>query len=76
MTKPITVFDFAKHCMTDKEFLSGGISNKERKWLDAIGFEYTMKDGCIYQNGEDLHEFYTAMYTLLRLQKKYYKEGD
>ena len=66
-----TVFDFAKKLMADKEFLAGGIMHNEREWLDNIGFEYTVSDGCVHSHGEDLSEFYSAMQTLLDLQKKY-----
>ena len=69
----MTVFEMAKKLMKDKDFLMGGISLNERKWADAVGFEYTVKDGCIYNTGEDMTEFYKAMATLLDLEKKYSK---
>lgn len=73
MEKQITVYDFAKACMKDPEFNKGGIPKSERKWLDEIGFEYTVKDGCVYNYGEDLDDFYKAMTTLCNLQRKYSK---
>lgn len=71
----MTVYDFAKKCMADEEFNRGGIIKNERKYLDAIGFEYTVKDGCISDSGEDLSRFYSAMETLLNLNRKYQKQG-
>lgn len=66
-----TIYSFARACMKDKEFNCGGIIENERRYLDAIGLEYTVdKDGCI-ESGDDLCEFYTSMYTLWRLNKKY-----
>lgn len=70
----MTVYDFAKKCMADEEFNRGGILKNERKYLDDIGFEYTVKDGCIYSSGEDLSAFYHAMEVLCSLNKKYKKE--
>ena len=67
----MTVYDFARKCMRDEEFNRGGIVKNERKYLDLIGFPYTVKDGVIYESGEDLKRFYEAMYTLLDLQRKY-----
>lgn len=69
----MTVYDFAKKCMKDDEFNRGGIVKNERKCLDTIGFEYTVKDGCVYSTGDDLRRFYEAMGTLLELQNKYSK---
>ena len=67
----MTIYDFARKCMTDPEFNCGGIPKNERKYLDDIGFEYTMKDGCVWSYGEDLNDFYDAMFKLQRLNKKY-----
>lgn len=75
MAQDKTVYDFAKHCMNDANFQVSGIPTNERKWLDAIGFEYTVKDGCISNSGEDLSEFYNAMCTLLALNNKYAKSS-
>lgn len=69
----MTVYEFAKKLMKDEEFNRGGIIRNERKYLDAVGFEYTVKDGCLYSQGEDLTKFYEAMYTLYELEKKYNK---
>lgn len=68
-----TVYDFAKACMKDPEFNRGGIVKNERKWLDAIGFEYTVVGGQVNGSGEDLAKFYEAMQTLLTLKDKYSK---
>ena len=70
----MTVYDFAKKCMADEEFNKGGVPKNERKCLDAIGFEYTVKDGCVMNFGEDLKKFYDAMTTLLVLHNKYKKD--
>lgn len=67
----MTVYDFAKKCMKDEEYNRGGVVKNERKYLDAIGFEYTVKDGVVVTGGEDLVKFYTAMETLRRLNEKY-----
>lgn len=69
----MTVYEFAKKCMNDSEFNRGGIVKNERKYLDAVGFEYTVKDGVVYDSGDDLAQFYDAMATLLMLQQKYAK---
>ena len=68
------IYGFAKKLMKDEEFNRGGIIANERKYLDAVGFEYTMADGVVKCGGDDLHKFYEAMSTLLELQKKYSKE--
>lgn len=67
----MTVYDFVKKCMNDAEFNAGGVPKDERKYLDGIGFEYTVKDGQVYSYGEDLDEFFRAMCALARLNKKY-----
>lgn len=69
----MTVYEFAKKCMNDEEFNRGGVVWNERKYLDAVGFEYTVKDGCISCVGEDATEFYRAMGILKDLQEKYTK---
>lgn len=69
----MTVYEFAKKCMNDKEFNNGGIITNERKYLDAVGFEYTVKEGCIASSGEDLSRFYDAMFILRNLNEKYSK---
>lgn len=69
----MTVYEFAKKCMADTEFNKGGIVRNERKYLDAVGFQYTVKGGEIVDCSEDLHQFYEAMQTLLDLQIKYLK---
>lgn len=70
----MTVYDFAKKCMTDDEFNKGGIPKNERKYFDAIGFRYTVEDGCIMETGEDIKAFYEAMQTLCDLNRKYLKK--
>lgn len=67
----MTVYDFAKKLMNDPDFNAGGIMKNERKYMDAIGFEYTVKDGCVYSYGDDLREFFEAMCKLCKLNKKY-----
>lgn len=67
----MTVYEFAKKCMNDEEFNRGGIVKNERKYLDAVGFEYTVKDGVIESFGDDLKEFYDAMSTIMCLNQKY-----
>ena len=69
----MTVYDFARKCMKDPEFNCGGIPKNERKCLDAIGFDYSIVDGCMCE-GEDLYRFYQAMCTLKALNDKYKKE--
>ena len=73
--KQYTVYDFAKKLMDDEEFNRGGIMKDERKYIDSIGFEYTIHWGQLYGHGEDLHEFFTAMWTLHELNKKYAPKG-
>lgn len=68
----MTVYEFAKKCMGDAEFNKGGIVKNERKYLDAVGFEYKVSNGQIVE-GEDIDKFYEAMVTLLRLNDKYKK---
>ena len=67
----MTVYDFARKCMKDEEFNRGGIVKNERKCLDAIGFDYSVKGGMIESSGEDLTKFYEAMETLRYLNDKY-----
>lgn len=69
----MTVYDFVRKCMNDAEFNRGGVVKDERKCIDAIGFEYTVKDGVIYSYGEDLEAFYNAMVVLQKLNAKYSK---
>ncbi len=69
----MTVYDFAKKCMADPEFNRGGIVKNERKYLDAVGFQYMVEDGQVINGGTDMHDFYDAMMTLLRLNNKYAK---
>lgn len=66
----MTVYEFAKKCMSDTEFNKGGIVKNERKYLDAVGFEYKVSHGQIVES-EDIDKFYEAMVTLLRLNEKY-----
>ena len=67
----MTVFEFAKKCMNDKEFCAGGIVKNEKKQLDAVGFSYMVERGEIAQYGDDAEKFYSALVTLVKLQKKY-----
>ena len=69
----MTVYEFAKKCMNDPEYNRGGIVKNERKYLDAVGFRYTVEDGCVVDSGEDLHKFYEAMQVLCALNEKYAK---
>lgn len=69
----MTVYDFAKKCMADPEFNRGGIVKNERKYLDAVGFEYKVEGGQVVESGADLQRFYEAMMTLLSLNNKYAK---
>ena len=70
-----TVYSFVRHCLNDHEFNVGGIPTKEKHYLDAIGFEYRMKDGEICWVSQDVSAFYDAMYTIKELCDKY-KKGD
>lgn len=67
----MTVYEFAKKLMADEEFNRGGVPKNERKYLDMIGFEYTVRDGQVYGYGDDLDKFYKAMCTLCDLNRKY-----
>lgn len=67
----MTVYEFAKKCMDDEEFNRGGIIENEREYLDAVGFEYTVENGCVSRCGKDLSEFYCAMTVLMDLNEKY-----
>ena len=69
----MTVYEFAKACMKDKEFNCGGIIPNERKYLEAVGFAFTVEKGD-YNIGEDACKFYEAMAILRELQKKYSKQ--
>ena len=69
----MTVYEFAKKCMSDAEFNRGGIVKNERKLVDAVGFEYKGQNGQIIEAGQDLSDFYDAMTTLQRLNDKYKK---
>lgn len=69
----MTVYEFAKKLMNDEEFNRGGIIKNERKYLDAVGFDYKVSGGCVSESGEDLGRFYTAMQILLDLNDKYKK---
>ena len=70
----VTVYDFARKLMKDEEFNRGGIMKNERKYIDAIGFDYAVHNGEI-EYGDDLSKFFSAMCTLCELQKKYNREG-
>ena len=67
----MTVYEFAQKCMKDEEFNRGGICKNERKMLDSVGFEYTVKDGQVHSYGADAEEFFKAMVTLCELNRKY-----
>ena len=69
--KDYTVYDFAKKLMADDEFNRGGIMKNERKYIDAIGFDYAVHDGVLDEYGDDLRKFFSAMITLCELNKKY-----
>lgn len=55
-----TVFSFARHCMTDDEFLCGGIPTKESYYLKKLGWT---------EDSPETNEFYTAMCNLAALQR-------
>lgn len=68
----MTVYGFAKKLMEDKDFECGGIAKNEKKWADAVGFDYsTDESGNIECSGDDMAEFYEAMFTLWQLNRKY-----
>lgn len=67
----MTVIEFAKKCLGDEEFRCGGVVKNERRYLDAVGFDYTVKGGVIMESGEDLRRLYEALQTILDLDKKY-----
>ena len=69
----MTVYEYAQKLMEDQEFNAGGIPEDERKCLDAVGFKYVVEHGEVAEFGKDAEEFYAAMNTLVRLQKKYKK---
>lgn len=71
----MTVYEFAKKCMNDPEYNRGGIVKNERKYLDAVGFKYTVENGCITDTGEDLHKFYEAMSMIQALNEKYLRQS-
>ena len=71
----MTVIEFANKCLKDKEVLSGGVIKNERRYLDDIGFSYTVAYGQVDSAGEDLAAFYDAIFTIIRLDKKYHKEA-
>ncbi len=53
-----TVWNFAKHCMSDPEFLYGGIPTKEKYYLKKLGWK---------EGDENCCRFYEAMYALANL---------
>ena len=69
----MTIYEFAKKCMNDEEFNAGGIITNERKYLDAVGFSYTVKGGAVQIIGDDAEEFYRAMEVLRKLNNRYSK---
>lgn len=69
----MTVYEFAKRCMNDEEFNTGGIVTNERTYLDAVGFSYTVKGGSVHSISDDAEEFYRAMEVLRKLNNKYSK---
>ena len=69
----MNVYEFVEKLLHDEEFNGGGIVKNEREYLDLIGFEYTVKDGIIAGEGEDLKAFYEAMETIRQLNLKYKK---
>lgn len=69
----MTIYELANKYMKDDEHNSGGIPRNERKWMDEVGFEYTVEGGCIKCYGEDASKFVDAMCTLAELNKKYSK---
>lgn len=72
MARTTTVYSFAKRLMDDKEFNCGGIIENERKYLDAIGFDYIKDEyGQVSESGDDLCKFYEAMRIIWELQRKY-----
>lgn len=67
-----SIYSFAKYCMQDEEFNKGGIPQKERYYFDQLGMKYAVdKDGCVIAESKDISDFYVAMATLYRLNKKY-----
>ena len=56
-----TVWNFAKHCMVDSEFLRGGIPTKEEYYLKKLGWK---------AGDENCNRFYEAMIALWKLNKK------
>ena len=54
-----TVWNFAKHCMSDPEFLRGGIPTKEKYYLNKLGWK---------EGDENCRKFYEAMITLDNLK--------
>lgn len=71
MKNQITVYSFAKKLMADEEFNRGGVMKNERKYIDAIGFDYTVHGGTLDEYGDDLRMFFSAMCTLCDLNHKY-----
>lgn len=71
----MTVYEFAKKLMNDEEYNRGGVPRNERKYLDAIGFSYTVESGQVESYGDDLRKFYEAMETLCTLHRKYAKKA-
>ena len=53
-----TVWNFAKHCMSDSEFLCGGIPTKEKYYLKKLGWKADDENCC---------KFYEAMCALANL---------
>ena len=56
-----TILNFVKHCLTDDEFLSGGIPTKEKYYLKKLGWTEDCKE---------CSQFYNAMYILYQLNRK------
>ena len=58
------IYKFARHCLSDPEFNVGGIPSNESYYLQKLGLTVT---------DADLSKFYSAMYDLYELNRKYAK---
>lgn len=62
--KRTTVYSFARYLMGSDEFNLGGCAEKEENYISTIGM-----------SSEDEDEFFKAMWTICRMNKKYKKEA-
>lgn len=64
MNRDNTVYNFARHCLSDKEWNMGGIPTKENYYLKKLEWNI---------DSDELEEFYNALRIIWKLDNKYNK---